>query len=193
MVALPGKYLWPLIGVIIFALLATFYISDRGRLAREKNGATVSQDVASNAMAKDDDATSNQSGAAPGTPAAKNTVYHSTSGDTFKHQGFSGSINDYLLYANTKRSAELKAAVKDHQGFSGSIEDYLGGRKPEAMANGPSYNTSSMSIEEYLACAEYKSSSKTATTNTPYSGSIDGYLAKYGAGRQPSTACHKTH
>ena len=51
MAALHEKYLWPLIGVVIFAVLAAFYIDDRRRLAQEHTGTDESQQASTDTSA----------------------------------------------------------------------------------------------------------------------------------------------
>ncbi len=62
------------------------------------------------------------------------------------------SMDEYLAHTSAKRSAELEANVTHHQGFHGSIDEYLSGSKTKkhAQANTNSGATS-MSMDEYQA------------------------------------------
>lgn len=207
MTALHDKYLWPLTGVIVFAVLAAFYIDDRRRLAN--GNSTMTSDESSSSYPSSATASDHQASAEPmyaskdeasHAPLSSNATHvsHSASNtskssSTANHKGFSGSIDDYLAQINIKRSAELRAAAKNHQGFSGSIDDYLRGDEPTQMAARQSSptktsiaNSTSMSMDEYLAKTANTSHSNAAHSHSgnAYSGSLEGYLAKFGNGEQ---------
>ena len=201
MAALHEKYLWPLIGVVIFAVLAAFYIDDRRRLAQEHTGTDESQQASTDtsATSKSSDYKSQKSTDSSRKNAANKTA--SAKSDT-GHKGFSGSIDDYLAQSNQKRSKYLEAAVKEHQGFSGSIEDYLNSKQTKQASStkqqtsGSASYAKSMGMDEYLASTEDKPSASgdkhthhkhdkhRHNNNDAYNGSIDGYLAKFGDGKQ---------
>lgn len=164
MAALPEKFIWPLVGVIVFAVLAAFYYDDRRRLGQEQivasNEATSSDTSAeysdASAKSKPAETTSKQS-------ASKLYEYESAVTD---HKGFSGSIEDYLAEISAERDAELIAAAKEHGGYSGSIDEYLSGAKPASKSSKPAHKATysqqtvdstqatSMTLEEYLAKTE---------------------------------------
>ena len=160
MAALPEKYLWPLVGVIVFAVLAAFYYDDRRRLAQEDVASVEKTSSDSPAEYSDASAPSKPTETAPKKPASKLYEYESA---VTEHTGFSGSIEDYLAEQSAKRDAELLAAAKEHNGYSGSIEEYLGTAKPTHTETTPTSTATysqhsvdgtqatSMTIEEYLA------------------------------------------
>lgn len=195
MAALPEKFIWPLVGVIVFAVLAAFYYDDRRRFGQEQvasNEATSSDASAeysdASAQSKPAEATSKQS-------ASKLYEYESAVTD---HKGFSGSIEDYLAEISAKRDAELIAAAREHSGYTGSIDNYLSGAKPTRTSAKPSSKATysqqtvggtqatSMTMEEYLAKTE--SGGASSPSKEAYSGSMEGYLDKYGDGKQTPIA-----
>ena len=192
MAALHEKYLWPLIGVVIFAVLAAFYIDDRRRLVQDHTETDANKQASSDTSMTSK--SSNYQKQSSTNSSSKNQASKTSiaSSDT-SHKGFSGSIEDYLAQISEKRSKQLEAAVKDHQGFSGSIEDYLGSKQTTQVASAKQSSTgsttsSSLSMDEYTAKTEGKASASSAKQTNhsqgAYHGSIDGYLAKYGGGKQ---------
>lgn len=109
-------------------------------------------------------------------------------------------INEYLAKLSSETDAELKANVAHHQGFHGGIDEYLSGAKPkvskntQASSNAKQGNNNqangatSMSMDEYHAKASGSgsadSSMQASTNSGAYHGNMDGYLAKYGEGKQ---------
>ena len=161
MAALHEKYLWPLIGVVIFAVLTAFYIDDRRNLAQENTTTMVSQDTNANT-----------------------TSSYANSSSTKK----SASMHASHESKNTSRQS-ADNSLAGHQGFSGSIEHYLSGEESKQAATGqqPSEGVnkaSSMSMDEYLAKTEGKSDHQSTQTENGYSGSIDDYLTKFSHSKQ---------
>ena len=183
MAALQENLLWPLVGVIVLAVLAVFYYDDRRRLEHDD---VASSEPASSESSNSEYASSSSKPAtvpashqaSPASSSSKNTVAD--------HNGFSGSIEDYFAEINTKRDAELMAAAKEHGGFSGSIDGYLSDLKPSTAPTQQSsadVQATSMSMEEYLATTGGASSTSSKHSNSgAYSGSMEGYLEKYGDG-----------
>ena len=165
MAALSEKLLWPLIGVVIFAVLAAFYIDDRRRLLEEGTTGSTSQQASSNehgGNAADQKQASNEH--AGKSAENKPSTATSSSGSSTQATGATSmDIDEYLAQSSNERSAELEANVTHHQGFSGSIDEYLKGGKPNTTNNiqakadsgsansQQSANASSMSMEEYQA------------------------------------------
>ncbi len=182
MAALNEKILWPLVGIVIFAVLVAFYIDDRSRLAQEPENTKSNQQASSSktSMSK----TPSSKPAKPSYPS--NKASSQSSGDSIaEHSGFSGSIDEYLGKISSKSDAKLLAAAKEHSGFSGSIDEYLamGNTNKKSSKHHSSSKTAeatSMSLDEYLAKTEGKSKG----SNGAYHGSIDGYLAKFGDSKQ---------
>lgn len=182
MAASKEKLIWPLIGVIIFAVLTAFYYDDRKRL-EQKN-------VASNQKSSSTQSTAPSTNK-PAVPSSKPASTSSSSGNSLAdHQGFSGSIDNYLAEISAKRDASLIASAKEHSGYSGSAEDYLRESKP---TNTNQYQqepvddvkATSMTMKEYLAKNSGKGSK---SNNSGYSGSMDGYLEKYGDGQKTTSS-----
>ena len=163
MAALPEKYLWPLVGVIVFAVLAAFYYDDRRRLGQEQVASNEATSSDSSAEYSDASAPSKPAEMASKKPASKLYEYESA---VTEHKGFSGSIEDYLAEQSTKRDAELIAAAKEHGGYSGSIDEYLSDAKSTSKSSKPTHKATysqqtvdstqatSMTLEEYLAKTE---------------------------------------
>lgn len=129
----------------------------------------------------------------------KNTADASSTGAT------SMSMDEYLSSSSGERSAELEANVTHHQGFSGGIDEYLSGGNAKAKNNAQEKSetpnasgqqaagATSMSMDEYQAKASGSESSsgsgddsagQASGNSGAYHGDIDGYLAKYGDGKQ---------
>ena len=191
MPALHEKVLWPLVGIMIFAILAAFYIDDRRRISQEKS-ATTSQTMSS----KPEPAEKRSEKSSSSYAEKKSTTSTDTSSKqtVSKHEGFFGSIDDYLAQATDKRSTKLIAAAKEHTGFAGSLGDYLSGAKsaPEQVISPNTGSVTSMSMDEYMA--KTKSQSDNA-----YQGGMEDYLQKYGEGnlnpfnREEHTGFHGTY
>ena len=122
MATLHEKYLWPLIGIIIFVVLAAFYVDDRRGLMRENSNAMEEQ--ASNDSSHG--ATSMSIDEYPARAEGK-------AGNSGNHTGgsYSGSIEGYLAKygdnsgqsSNTTSNADHSQA-NAHTGFHGSYEEY---------------------------------------------------------------------
>ena len=178
MAALHEKYLWPLVGIVIFAVLAAFYIDDRRRLAQETQTMTSQETNASTATNYSKQSSTNTSESMPASLESKKTSRHSVGSFAVRNLEYSDSSEDYSTQISSKRNAELIAAAKEHQGFSGSIEDYLSGGKSKQVAASeqPSRDSSkatSMSMDEYLAKAEGKSLRNSNGQQTPMSKAED--------------------
>ena len=132
-----------------------------------------------------------------GKAAESSSTSNSTTASTESHGSTSMSLKDYLAQSSMENSKQLEANVKLHQGFSGSIDEYLTGAttkpvKTQQVTNVAESSTTqskqthgatSMSMEEYQA----KSSGHAIAQSSPqhaYHGDIEGYLAKYGNGQQ---------
>ena len=161
MAAISEKILWPLIGVVIFAVLAAFYIDDRRRLVEESATGTSNQQAS--AQKKPAPTTISKSSSSNSTSSSRSSGSQST-GST------SMSIDEYLGQSTSERSKKLEANAAQHQGFSGSIEEYLSGSKPNATKNIQA-NTSGKSSESEQA-------------NSESSMSMDEYNTKFGDGKQ---------
>ena len=178
MAALHEKFLWPLIGVVIFAVLAAFYIDDRRKLVQETQNMDSQETNDSSATNYDKQPSTSKSKSMQTTDESKKTSSHSDGKSIVGNQVFSGSLEDYSTQISSKRNAELIAAVKKHHGFSGSIEDYLSGGKSQQVAASekPSKDSSkatSMSMDEYLAKTENKSLQNSNGQQTPMSKTED--------------------
>ena len=187
MAALSEKLLWPLIGIVIFAVLAAFYIDDRRRLLEEGTTGSTKQQASSNEhggnAAEQKQASNEHAGKAADKKPATAT---SSSGTSNQAAGATSmDINEYLAQSSNERSAELEANVTHHQGFSGSIDEYLSGSKPKATNTQQATGASSMSMDEYQAKTSGQPSGQSQQTNSgAYHGGIDEYLAKYGNSTQ---------
>ncbi len=182
MAAISEKILWPIVGIFIFGVLAGFYIDDRRRLMAE--GTSPNQQQASS--------NEHAGKAAEKTPASATTKQTASANST---RATSMDINEYLAQSSSKRNAELEANVTHHQGFSGSIDEYLSSSQPKAAKNmqaktkSTHANTkqangaSSMSMDEYQAKTSQQPYEQ-SNNDGAYYGDIDGYLAKYGSGTQ---------
>ena len=160
MAAFPEKYLWPLAGVIVFAILAAFYYDDRRRLVQEEVASVEKTSSDTPAEYSDASAPSKPAETASKKPASKLYEYETA---VTEHRGFSGSIEDYLSEQSAKRDAKLLAAANEHSGYSGSIDEYLGTFKPTHTDTTPTSTATyshhsvdgtqatSMTMEEYLA------------------------------------------
>ena len=193
MSALHEKVLWPLVGIIIFAILAAFYIDDRRSLSQEKSAAISDKEPSNSTQS---------ASSSPSTPsktyAAKKqikTTKLSGAETVTDHKGFSGSIDDYLAQSSNERSAELIAAAEQHQGYSGSINDYLSAGKTVTIEKKAVYNSSSSTLnsntspkqhsrsstmEEYLGSLHEKRNDQlisAAKEHSGFTGSIDDYLS----------------
>ncbi len=122
MAAISEKILWPIVGIFIFGVLAGFYIDDRRRLMAE--GTSPNQQQASS--------NEHAGKAAEKTPASATTKQTASANST---RATSMDINEYLAQSSSKRNAELEANVTHHQGFSGSIDEYLSSSQPKAAKN----------------------------------------------------------
>ena len=193
MAALHEKFLWPLIGIIIFAILAAFYIDDRRRLAQEDGTDTQETQATTSSSKKsqtEDDYGSNKD--TKKIDPAK-TAASGNNSATQTHEGTSMNIEEYLSAITSKRSAELEAKVAEHQGFSGTIEDYLGGKHKtqlteKSQSTGKSTYATSMSIDGYLEkFGDSKQTPISHTSDDPFNkqghqgfhGSYEEYAKKY--------------
>ncbi len=182
MAALQENLLWPLAGVIVFAVLAVFYYDDRRRLEHDD---VASSEPDSSESSNNEYASSSSKPAAVPASQQASSAGSSSKNTVADHNGFSGSIEDYLAEINTKRDAELMAAAQEHGGFSGSIDGYLNDAKPSATPSQPSVGdvkATSMSMDEYHAKNSGGSANTATSSNGAYSGSMEGYLEKYGDG-----------
>jgi len=184
MAALSEKILWPIVGIFIFGVLAGFYIDDRRRLMEE--GTTESTKQQASAQQKNSPSTTNKNS------SLNSGSKHASS--NLSAEATSMSIDEYLAQSTSERNQQLEANVTHHQGFSGSIDEYLSGSKFKATKNmhtkadSGSSNTqqaadaTSMSMEEYQAKTSNKSQdqSQQQANTSAYHGDIDGYLAKFG-------------
>jgi len=187
MAALSEKLLWPLIGIVIFAVLAAFYIDDRRRLLEESTTGSTNQQASSNEHGGKSAVKKQASNENAGKSAEnKSSTATSSSGSSNKATGATSmDINEYLAQSSNERSAELEANVTHHQGFSGSIDEYLSGNKTKATNTQQAAGASSMSMDEYQAKTNKQPSGQSQQTNSgAYHGGIDEYLAKYGNGVQ---------
>ncbi len=182
MAALSEKIIWPIVGIFIFGVIAGFYIDDRRRLAAE-NSAEASNQQASTQQ----EPTTTKPAKATSSSTTKQTASKpSSSSNSQEYEATSMSINEYLAQSAHERSQQLIANVTLHQGFSGSIEEYLTGKKPTLINSNKKPSTpsaSSMSMEEYLAKTNNQSHGS-STSGGAYQGGIDEYLSKYGDGAQ---------
>ncbi|QMU62266.1 MAG: hypothetical protein GKR92_11405 [Gammaproteobacteria bacterium] len=198
MAALSEKILWPIVGIFIFGVLAGFYIDDRRRLTEEgadPNQQQASSNEHGGKAADHKQANSEHAGkAAKKTPSSATTKQAASSNSA---GATSMDINEYLAQSSNQRSTELEANVTHHQGFSGSIDEYLSGSQAKVTKNMQSKTdnansnskqangASSMSMEEYQAKNSGSSSVKQQNSNfNAYHGGIDDYLAKYGGDTQ---------
>lgn len=132
MVNLHAKYLWPLVGIVVFIVLIALYVDDRRKLEQEKTVEMASEHTA-HETGSDDTQTS---------VADEPVPAHATA------ETHSGPAGDSLTDMRSERSDELASAVTEHRGFSGSIEYYL---STEESRQESTHESSSMSIDEYLS------------------------------------------
>jgi len=195
MAAISEKILWPIVGIFIFGVLAGFYIDDRRRLMEEGTSPNkqASSSEHGGKAADQKQASNEHAGKAaekkPSSATTKQTASSNSTGAT------SMDINEYLAQSSSERSAELEANVTHHQGFHGSIDEYLSGSKPKsknnmqaktdsgATNNNQDSGATSMSMDEYHAKTSQQSHEQ-SNNGGAYHGDIDGYLAKYGSGTQ---------
>ena len=163
MAALHEKYLWPLIGVIIFAVLAAFYFDDRRRLAQEEIADTQDKQTTTAANSKSQTETKYGSDKDTNKLEQSKMAASDDNSSTHSHDATSMSLEEYLAATTAERSGELEANVAEHKGFSGSIEDYLGGK----------HKTQTVMKSQSTRKSTYATSM-----------SIDGYLEKFGDGKQ---------
>ncbi len=128
-----SKYLWPLVGIVIFIVLIAFYIDDRRKLSLEEPGEVASEH--------------DMDSADSGTSAPDEAVPEQVTGDA----GHAGSIDDLGTDTSSKRHVDLTRKAEEHKGFSGSIEHYLRARESHQDSM---HESSSMSIDEYLGSTE---------------------------------------
>ena len=86
-----------------------------------------------------------------------------------EHTGYSGSGEDYVEHFEEVAEEELQGNAADHAGYSGGIDDYLAG------------NYDKRSEKKYTP--EHPRDGATQDgggTSKGYSGSVGGYLKKYG-------------
>ena len=95
------------------------------------------------------------------------------------------SMDEYLSASSGERSSALEANVAHHQGFSGGIDEYLSGGKPETKKNTQAEHADKPMQENK---AQENKPSEQASGGDAYHGGIDGYLAKYGEGKQTSVS-----
>ena len=117
----------------------------------------------------------------------------------FDHKGYSGSMQDYLKQVDEGFVKGAEADIVDeHTGYSGSGDDYVGHfeevTEEELTGNAADHAGYSGSIDDYLAgnydkrdqkkhTPEHTSDSSTQDgggSNEGYSGSVGGYMKKYG-------------
>lgn len=178
MAALHEKFLWPLVGVVIFAVLAAFYIDDRRKLVQETQTMDSQDTNGSLATNYNKQPSINKSEPMHTSDEGKKTSSHSDDSSVVENLEYSGSLEDYYAQISSKRNTELIAAVKQHQGFSGSIEDYLSGGKSQQVAaskhgSNDSSKATSMSMDEYLAKVKGKSLQNSNGQQTPMSKTED--------------------
>lgn len=213
MAALSEKVLWPIVAIIIFGVLAFFYIDDRRSLA--EHGGQTAESKQTNKEHAGEAAKNKQTSKEHGGQAAENKSAEKARiearAKASSNKGAakvnstgatSMSMDEYLSESSGERSAELEANAAEHHGFSGSIDDYLSGKSTTAkntQANSSKKTTNgnqasgatSMSMDEYQAKANGKASGDSSGTTQQASsnsgafhGGIDDYLAKYGDGNQ---------
>jgi hypothetical protein len=182
MAAVPEKILWPLVAIIIFAVLLAFYIDDRRRLVAE-NAMDTNQQQASTQSSS----TTNTTKPAANKPSSGQTASQSSSSNQ-PTNATSMTMDEYLALSSNERSLELEANAAQHQGFSGTIEEYLNGAKPKPTNNMQAKAASNNTTEPP---AKAPSASQQQSTNgNAYHGDMNGYLAKFGNG--PQTKINKT-
>lgn len=146
MVKSRGKYLWPLIGIVIFIVLIALYIDDRRKLAQEKAAEMISENAAYQTGPADAETS------VPGEPVPAHDADEAGHTGPAVHDSTAETPSDPADDAHTdmrsERNDELTSAVEEHRGFSGSIEHYLSmGESREEST----FESSSMSIDEYLS------------------------------------------
>ncbi len=113
------------------------------------------------------------------------------------HASTSMSLKDYLAQSSHERSQQLEANVTHHQGFSGSIDEYLTGSSSKPNSNqqtkmvaqntnsksNQNHGATSMSMDEYQAQSDGQTNTQN-NSHEAYHGDIDGYLAKFAGGQQ---------
>lgn len=198
MAAIPEKLLWPLIGVVIFAVLAAFYIDDRRRLLKEGTTGSTNQQASSKEHAGKA-AEQKQAGnehAGKSVEKKPSTASSSSGSSNQATSATSMDINEYLAQSSSERSDELEANVAHHQGFSGGIDEYLSGGKAKAKNNMQAKKDDQQTADsksKNMSANNEKAQSSTQeqnTNNSAYHGGIDDYLAKFGDDNQ--TKINKT-
>lgn len=126
---LNARYIWPLVGLIIYMVLVALYIDDRRKLAQEESesGKVASENSTHNVGPADIQASA---------PEKSTRAEVADTPDTYVH-----------AYPDD----ELVRNALEHRGFSGSIEHYLIAREPREQSTPES---SSASIDEYLRSTE---------------------------------------
>lgn len=197
MAAFSEKFIWPIVGIFIFGVLAGFYIDDRRRMLQENTGAATNQQASNSSSSSEHagkTADSKKTSSEHAGKAAQNNPTKSSSKQASSHSATSMSMDEYLAHSTSQRSQELEANVTHHQGFSGSIDEYLSGAKPKSTkkmqasastssASHQNTGATSMSMEEYQAKTN-STSHKQSSNNDAYHGDLDGYLAKFSNGTQ---------
>lgn len=139
MAALSEKVLWPIVAIIIFGVLAFFYIDDRRSLAEHggqaaENKQTSKEHGGKAAKSKqsskehDGQAAENKSAEKARTKARALASSSNGAASASSSDATSMSMDEYLSASAGERSTELEANVAHHQGFSGGIDDYLSGK-----------------------------------------------------------------
>ena len=195
MAALSEKILWPIVGIFIFGILAGLYIDDRRNMMQEDSSKASNQQANTQESAEKKASESSTPSSYKKTPVKQAAK---TASSKQPHKATSMSMDEYLADSTNKRSEQLEANVKHHQGFSGSIDDYLHSDHSTQVAKNDTgkdtkstkhhnekYHSkqasgaTSMSMEEYLADSTNKRSEQLEANvkhHQGFSGSIDDYL-----------------
>ena len=163
-----------ILGVIVVAILVTFYIADRSAgtdTTSIAHSANTSDMISAKEKYEAQKSVYSHSGYSG---SLENYLHHSKSSNkedpsVKEHSGYSGSGKDYVAHHQAKEDASQQANADHHRGFSGSLKDYVSG-----------------DYEAHTAKKHHAKSSHSATTNsstptTGYSGSVDRYLKKFGS------------
>ncbi len=206
MAALHEKVLWPLVGVIIFAILIVFYIDDRRRLIHENTSTqevTDSQDsIAENSSEKSEMSEVNSEKSTVADIMKKPEMSHSPSrgSSSIVNLEFSGTLEEYLAkyddQAKPKKPYVRPTPTKNKSSSSRSIDEYLeeskAARSIQLKRSAQAHNAFSGSISDYLKKFNKQSSIGTTSSKSVVTTnrSMDDYLMEVNAVTQTSDVVH---
>jgi|GEM_PF-2426789 len=181
-----------------------------GKKADNKHASKEHAGDAAKSKEHADQAAENKSAEKARTKARAKASSNTNTADTRSTGATSMSMDEYLASSSSERGAELEANASHHQGFSGGIDEYLSGSKPkgdekshaehagksaehagksaEKKSSHQASGATSMSMEEYQANSAQGQHGSSMSSSDAYHGDMEGYLAKYGDGKQTAVS-----